>query len=116
MSGQVSLSRSADFAKVYNQGKSRANELFIMKFAPNGLRVSRYGLTVSRRVGKAVTRNHIKRLFREILRILPLRPGWDMVFIVRPAAAAISYSNLKPEITRELSHTKILGLPSEKSQ
>ncbi len=112
MPGQVSLSRSADFAKVYSQGKSRANELFVMKFIPNGLTISRYGLTVSRRVGNAVTRNHVKRLFREILRMLPLKSGWDMVFIVRPASATKSYSELKAEITKELIRIKILSSPN----
>jgi ribonuclease P protein component len=67
----------------------------VMKALPNnGLGLSRYGFTVSRRVGKAVVRNRVRRLLREILRQTPLQPGWDIVFIARAAAARASYASL----------------------
>jgi ribonuclease P protein component len=65
-----------------------------MKALPNELDFSRYGLTVSRRIGKAVVRNRVRRLFREVLRHTPLQPGWDIIFIARSPAAGISYVSL----------------------
>ena len=35
------------------------------------------------------------QILREILRTVPLRPGWDIVFIARPAAASNDYVSLK---------------------
>jgi ribonuclease P protein component len=65
-----------------------------MKALPNGLDLSRYGFTVSRRVGKAVVRNRVKRLLREILRQTLLQPGWDIIFIARSPASRANYDSL----------------------
>jgi len=51
-------------------------------------------LTVSRRVGKAVVRNKIKRRLREILRQMDLPPGWDIIIIARNPAANADYAVL----------------------
>jgi len=45
-----------------------------------------------------VIRNRVKRLLREILRLAPLKPGWDIIFIARPVAAATDYAGLKKSV------------------
>jgi ribonuclease P protein component len=54
------------------------------------------GITVSRRVGSAVVRNRVKRRLREIMRQEHPRlvEGWDLVIVVRPAAAAADFAAL----------------------
>jgi len=84
-----------------------------MKFLPNGLALSRYGFSVSRRVGKAVIRNRAKRLLREILRLTPLAPGWDIIFIVRPAAAGADYAEFKGAVVDLLSEAQLLNREHE---
>ena len=95
MKGEEYLTKPRQYALVYNEGRSWVSDLVVVKALPNGLMFPRYGFSVSKRVGKAVTRNKEKRLLREILRMISLEPGWDMVFIVRPAAAAVNYATLK---------------------
>jgi ribonuclease P protein component len=85
-----------------------------MKATPNGLILSRYGFSVSKRVGKAVTRNRIKRLFREILRVMPLKSGWDIIFIARPAVST-EYANLKRSVEDLLSRAHLLETGEEQS-
>ena len=94
MRGAGWLRKSSQFAAVYGEGRSWANNLLVVKAIPNGLALSRYGFAISRRVGKAVTRNRIRRLLREILRAEPIETGWDVVIIVRPATAAADYNSL----------------------
>ena len=109
MRGEEYLTKSEQYALVYKEGRSWVSSLLVMKALPNGLSLSRCGFSVSKRVGKAVTRNRVKRLLREILRLTPLEPGWDIIFIARPAAATTEYAELKKSVESLLSRAKLLA-------
>ncbi len=113
MRGEEYLTKPQQYALVYSKGSSWVSNLVVMKTLPNDLTLSRYGLSVSKRVGKAVTRNRVKRLLREILRIMPLKSGWDVVFIVRPVAATADYARLKRTVAGLLSRAGLLETDEE---
>ncbi|MBN1862179.1 MAG: ribonuclease P protein component [Dehalococcoidales bacterium] len=110
MWGEQWLRESRHYALVCNEGRAWANNLVVMKALPNGLDLSRCGFSVSRRVGKAVSRNRVKRRLREILRAAPLSSGWDIVFIARPAADT-SFASLEKSVTGLLFRAGLVRKP-----
>ena len=107
--GEGYLTKPEQYALVYNKGSSWASNLVVVKALPNKLSLSRYGLSVSKRVGKAVMRNRVKRLLREILRLTPLEPGWDIIFMARPGAASVDYAELEKSVVSLLARARLLG-------
>ena len=114
MGGEEYLTKPEQYALVYNKGMSWASSLLVMKALPNSLTLSRYGFSVSKRVGKAVVRNRVKRLLREILRVTQLQPGWDIIFIARPAATSADYATLEKSVEHLLSQAGLLVRENEK--
>ncbi len=101
------LRRNSDFRRVRQHGRSYASPLMVLAFLRNELDYSRFGFVVSKRLGKAVRRNKIKRRMREAvrLRLSRIKPGFDVVFIARQPTRQASYQDIEQALDVLLEKT-----------
>jgi ribonuclease P protein component len=106
------LSRSAEFERVYRQGRSRSNRFLVLYAFPraddaadDGGEGPRLGLSVSRRVGGAVDRTRVKRVLREAFwaEAERLPEGSDYVVVARPDARELAEREGMPGVRTALS-------------
>ena len=94
MERRYRLQKNRAFQYVYRRGQSVACRDLVLLFAPG--RQRKVGFSVSRKVGKAVTRNKVKRRLRECFRPLlgDVKAGL-YVIVARPSAAKATFQSLQ---------------------
>ena len=91
-----SVKKNSEFQNVYKNGKSYANKHLVMYVIENDKKVSRIGISVSKKVGNSVVRHRLTRLLRECFRLNEekLKGCMDIVVVVRTPAADLGYHEI----------------------
>ncbi len=93
MQRHLRLHRREDFANLRRHGESQRHPFLILSVTPNRIPHNRYGFVTSKQLGKAITRNRIRRLLREAARQSHphVRQGYDIAFIARKSIVGQPY-------------------------
>jgi ribonuclease P protein component len=105
------IKKNEDFQKVFKQGKSMANRQFVIYMLNQPEEKEfRLGLSVSKKIGNAVTRNRVKRLVRQVFleEKDSLKTGMDYIVIARKPASEMDYHEVKSSLLHLFRKTKIL--------
>lgn len=115
MERRLRLRRPEDFERIRRQGRQYHHRLMFLSVMPNGLAVNRYGIVTSKRLGKAVARNRVRRRLREILRLLHprLQSGYDIVIVARPAVAGQPFGAIQRIIDELCQQAGLLRVESD---
>ena len=112
------VKREKDFKAIVKDGTSFANRKFVVYQLENQQNHFRVGLSVSKKLGNAVTRNQIKRRIRHILQSVKgsLVEHVDFVVIARKGVETLEYAEMEKNLLHVLKLSKIYqeGNGSEK--
>ena len=100
------LKKNAEFQKIYNSGKKNYGHYSLVFYSKNNLEYNRCGFVASKKIGNAVCRNRIKRLFREYYRLSEanIKIGYDFIFIGKKNAGehfkTLKFQEMKKDIDK----------------
>ncbi|NLC73419.1 MAG: ribonuclease P protein component [Ruminococcaceae bacterium] len=100
-----SLKKNYEFRRVYSKGKSSAQPCLVVYARKNRSPENRLGITVSNKIGGAVTRNRIRRRLREAYRLSEALfvCGFDIVIVARHKSVSADYNRLRSEMIKASS-------------
>ena len=118
MKKRFRVKKEKDFSAIFKKGESSANRKFVIYRLENNEQHFRVGLSVSKKLGNAVTRNQIKRRIRHILieHKNQLVENVDFVVIARKGVEILDYAEMEKNLLHVLKLLKIYqeGNGSEK--
>ncbi len=90
-----SLKLNHIFRRLYHTS-GFADGYLVLYTRKNRTAENRVGITVSKKLGKAHTRNFVRRRLREIYRLNEdkFQPGWDIVVVARTKAVDADFARL----------------------
>lgn len=111
MNKRQRIKKNEEFQRVFKSGKSFANRQFVVySYRKEEQQEFRIGLSVSKKIGNAVTRNRIKRYIRQAFLEMKdeLRNDMDYVIIARHQAAKIDFHETKKSLQHVLRIARVL--------
>lgn len=102
------LRKRREFLGVYERGDKIRSTYFVLYMLENGRPHHRLGITVSRKIGRAVVRNRIKRRLREIFRAnkQAIYPHCDLVVNAKRSAARAHNQQIQEDILKGILRWK----------
>ena len=112
MKNTVSIKENREFSYMYRRGNFLSSDCLIIYYRKNRFPFNRLGITVSKKVGKAVIRNRVRRRIKESYRELEgsLPAAYDFVIVARSSAASSDYHKIMSALKYMLRKAGLLKL------
>lgn len=108
---QYRVSNSADYSSIYKNGRKIPGRYIIVYLLKNDLGYNRYGIVTSKKIGKAVVRNKIKRRLRAIIKdnMPKVKTSFDIVLIGRHKIGGTPFDLLEKDFTIVMRKSGLWG-------
>jgi ribonuclease P protein component len=96
------IHKTWEYKTIYREGGKQVGKNLVLYTYCHGGEKTRFGITVTKKIGKAVVRNRAKRLIREVIRqnLQKLKYGYDFVVVSRKKIITASYRDIQEELVR----------------
>ena len=105
------MKRNTQFSYVFKKGEVFKSKGLMIVVAPKKYRNAKIGLVVTKKIGKSVVRNHVKRLIRESLRehLSLISPALDLIIVARQGVESATYQEINKTILELLKKSNALN-------
>lgn len=105
----MSINKPFEFKNVYSNGRKLSGKFFNLFFIENGMDFNRYGIVASKKAGKAVKRNRMKRRLREAVKIWDkeCKTGYDFVIWAKTGLESCEFSQIIEEGYKMLTRARM---------
>lgn len=106
----VSLKQNMDFHRAYRRGKVRNNPALVTYVLKNRAGICRVGITTSKKLGNAVTRNRCRRIIKSAYSSLSEQctGAYDIVFVARFKTAKMKSTDIEKIMYAQLSELGVI--------
>lgn len=111
------LKENKDFRRLYYRGKSSAGSLLVTYAMKNRVKATRYGITTSKKIGKAHERNRARRIIRAAFGSLEgdVRGNWDFVFVARTKTSKVKMQLVLSQMRKQLKELGVIDENDDKT-
>ena len=98
------IKSSEEYTEIINTSKSKKSKYFSVYYRKHN-NSNRYGITVPKKTGTAVTRNKIKRRVKNIIdnNKKIVHNGYDYVIIIKKGILELTYEEMEKELLKLIS-------------
>jgi len=110
------VKKNNEFQEAFKKGKSFANRQFVIYSLKKPEQSHfRIGLSVSKKIGNAVTRNQVKRYIRQAFHELEndIEHDYDYIIIARKPTADMGFHDIKKSLIHVLKLSKVFNRPKK---
>ena len=105
-----SINENSDFKRLYYRGKSCVKKRLVLYYRKNRFTYNRLGITVSPKVGNAVTRNRLRRIIKETYRLTEnLVQGYDIVIVARKSSCNANFYEIGNDLKSAILESGLLN-------
>ncbi len=106
MNKKYIIRKNLEYQKIIKAKQTVKNKFFVIHYTNNIYNYNRYGISIGKKIGNAVTRNKYKRKIKAILSKNNINSSKDYVIIVRKEILYLNYLEIEKELIKLIKEIK----------